>query len=360
MNKERQPFNVLLTQNIREFEFALAMVAKRLYVVDKAVRYHASPIDGVTFVSPPAADKSSFYGRFIKENDIDIVYVQSLKDVIFWGMLRFRYRLKCKVLVVSHTPYTWRGFRSAIPALIVAKVFSDAMIFISLREYCRFDGFCAFLRLKAFYIPNSVNVERFASKSVNKLAGRQLIVGCVSTVEPRKNQMFLAYLVAELQRRGVDCIVKIIGDIVDEGYHSKVLDKLKEFKIDAKFKFLGRVPYETVPNELNSFDVFVSPSISEMYPFSIVEAMLSGLPIVAFDVNGICDEVKDGYNGYLIQMRLQMVDQVRRWADCIEILTNDETRAIMGMRSRQLAMACNSPEALAFRFSNVVSSIMPK
>ncbi len=49
------------------------------------------------------------------------------------------------------------------------------------------------------------------------------------------------------------------------------------------------------------FDIFVNVSTSEGIPVSIMEATSFGIPIIATDVGGTSEIVKDGYNGFLLE-----------------------------------------------------------
>ena len=63
------------------------------------------------------------------------------------------------------------------------------------------------------------------------------------------------------------------------------------------------VPNETVPEYMVASDVFVLPSLSEGFPTVILEAMASGIPIVATKVRGVPEIIKDGENGFLVEPR---------------------------------------------------------
>ena len=51
---------------------------------------------------------------------------------------------------------------------------------------------------------------------------------------------------------------------------------------------------------LLAFDYYVLPSVKEGFPYAILEAMQTGLPIIATNVGGIPEIIKDGQNGLLV------------------------------------------------------------
>jgi len=91
-------------------------------------------------------------------------------------------------------------------------------------------------------------------------------------------------------------------DLVGEG---KSLDREKEYAkslgADNKLSFLGN--RNDVPKILASSNFFVLTTNWEGFPISILEAMRSGLPIIASDVGGVKEAVHDGVNGFLIPQK---------------------------------------------------------
>ncbi len=66
-----------------------------------------------------------------------------------------------------------------------------------------------------------------------------------------------------------------------------------------RYEFLGRISYREMPRLYQSADAAVLPSFLESYPLSALEAMSSGTPLVAADVGGVSEIVRDGETGWL-------------------------------------------------------------
>lgn len=91
----------------------------------------------------------------------------------------------------------------------------------------------------------------------------------------------------ELQNRSQ---VSIIGD----GPKREMLEKfVKENNLEDRVEFLGGISRENVFKTLRKSDIFVLISNWEGFPYTIIEAMSCGLPVIASDVGGIREAVND-------------------------------------------------------------------
>ena len=90
------------------------------------------------------------------------------------------------------------------------------------------------------------------------------------------------------------------------------------------------------PEFLYVSDIYLSTSLYEGMPLSILEAMSIGLPIVASNVVGNIDTVKDGKTGYLYDL-----NNIEMAIKCINKLANDESlRNGMGYKFKQQSFFC--------------------
>lgn len=112
--------------------------------------------------------------------------------------------------------------------------------------------------------------------------------------KPKRNIEIL-YIVRELLDAGKNIKVTFVGDGPDFNKAKMVADKLQ---LGESVIFLGA--RTDVAELLPKFDVFLLLSNWEGFPISIIEAMRAGLPVIASDVGGVEEAVKNGVNGYLV------------------------------------------------------------
>lgn len=91
-----------------------------------------------------------------------------------------------------------------------------------------------------------------------------------------------------------------LGEEEFSGEKQQTIRICRERKLEKYVSFPGRVIGGEKYQHYQQADIFILPSHAENLPFSILEAMSMGLPIVTTPVGGIPEIVEDGVNGYLI------------------------------------------------------------
>ena len=76
---------------------------------------------------------------------------------------------------------------------------------------------------------------------------------------------------------------------------------VEQLDIAPYVHFGGSIAYEDVPNYLAAADFFVTASMTEVHPLTVIEAMAAGLPVAAPIAPGIIDTVTAGETGFLVR-----------------------------------------------------------
>jgi L-malate glycosyltransferase len=99
--------------------------------------------------------------------------------------------------------------------------------------------------------------------------------------------------------------------------------------------FVGKQPQSEIRDYLSIADLFLLPSESESFGLSALEAMACEVPVIATRVGGVPEVVEEGGCGYLFDVG----DTNSMSETAVSILSNDEVRARLGHRGREIAIS---------------------
>jgi sugar transferase (PEP-CTERM/EpsH1 system associated) len=197
----------------------------------------------------------------------------------------------------------------------------------------RMANLIGFPRDRIRVIANGVDTERFHSQKESCSENRRrfglpltgLLVGVVARLEPVKNHLGILHALARLRRGGAEAALVLAGD----GPMRDQLQKAaRDLEIQEHVYFLGNVV--EVERLLGAIDVFVLNSQSEGMSNTILEAMASGVPVIATAVGSNPALVADGETGYLVP-----ADDPAMLSRAMERLAGDQPlRREMGSRGR--------------------------
>jgi sugar transferase (PEP-CTERM/EpsH1 system associated) len=156
---------------------------------------------------------------------------------------------------------------------------------------------------KIHTICNGVDLDRFSFKAdkrtirlENGLPQDAFIVGCVGRLDPIKNYESLIQILPGLIKDFPKISLLIVGD----GPRYSALNELpQQLGIAHNVVFAGA--RDDVPLLLKAMDIFALPSLSEGISNTVLEAMASGLPVVATRVGGNIELVRDKETGFLVE-----------------------------------------------------------
>ncbi len=149
-------------------------------------------------------------------------------------------------------------------------------------------------------VSNGVDVERFAGPAEPAPGlppGRRIL--WVGRLDPQKGFAVMVRAFQRLASHLPDVHLVVAG----EGRDREALDLLTA-EARGRVVMLGAVPNEDLPAYHAAADVYVSSATGqESFGYVLVEAMASGLPVVATDIAGYRDVVRDGIEGLLVPPR---------------------------------------------------------
>ena len=192
-------------------------------------------------------------------------------------------------------------------------------------------------------MPNGVNVNEFGNfdeKELIKIKEKygidsdKIVIMFAGTITPRKGVKYLLEAMEIVVHSGCNnAFLVLAGDTnLDRKYFEEVHNFTRK-KIKDCVKFLGIIPYEDLKALYSACDIFVLPSFREGDPIALKEALASGKPLIGSNVSGIPMQIRDGWNGFLIEPG----DYKKLAERLLYLIENEEERKKTGRNSRKLA-----------------------
>jgi phosphatidylinositol alpha-mannosyltransferase len=179
-------------------------------------------------------------------------------------------------------------------------------------------------------VPNGVEVGRFADPGPpadGLPAGRRVL--WVNRLDPQKGFPIAVRAFGRLAAELDDVVLVVAGD----GSDRDALGLLEESH-RRRVAMLGSVPHDRLPAYHAAADAFVSAATGqESFGIVLVEAMAAGLPVVATDIAGYREVVREGVEGLLVPPN----DPGALAAALRRVLTEDELAARLGSAGRDRA-----------------------
>lgn len=157
-----------------------------------------------------------------------------------------------------------------------------------------------------------------------RLGAGELLIGTTGRLDEQKGHKFLIDAMARIKDTPARCV------ILGEGPARKLLEeRIRKLRLEKQVLLLGEC--SDITSWLSAFDVFVLPSLWEGLPNSLLEAMAVGLPVVASSVDGVCEVIRDGQNGFLAAPKSSKALAQR----LVELLRDPALRSRLGASAKE-------------------------
>ena len=161
---------------------------------------------------------------------------------------------------------------------------------------------------KFFFLPSSMVDENiFFISSEDKKVLKEKIIKCYGFIphaktwilftgrlEKQKSPLKLVEVFSEFQKRQADSVLIIIGD---GSLKDAVNNRIEKLGLSKKIVTVPYLDRYRIADFCRASDVFLLTSLYENLPFSIIEALSCGLPVVTTDVGEVRRVVKEGFSG---------------------------------------------------------------
>lgn len=153
------------------------------------------------------------------------------------------------------------------------------------------------LRRKTVFIPNIINLNRFIGIQKTAAIDQTLRFSYLGRISPEKNLQNLIAAVAEINNKGYKISLSLFGAANNESYFNNVQATIEKLELKDIVKYEG--PTNDVIEVYKNTDALCLVSYFEGFSNVLSEALCSGIPIVASDIEENRFLVKDTVNGFL-------------------------------------------------------------
>jgi len=198
-------------------------------------------------------------------------------------------------------------------------------------------------------IPNGVDADIFApDPQIGAMVDPVFRILFVGRLHEQKNVAMLLKALADLRERTT---TPMHVDIVGDGPLRKQLAELaRSLGLSAQVVWHRWCGKEQVASMYRRASCFVNPSLYEGMPNTVLEAMASGLPVVASDIGGHNELVVPGVTGFLFD--LTKPDELR--SSLIKLSESSELRRTLGVAARRAVLAGHSWVRVAASYAELL------
>lgn len=275
----------------------------------------------------------SFYKliRITYQYNISIVHSHGKGAGIYSRLLKL-FHPKLKIVHTFHgIHYEKYNYLIKVIYILIEKMLkflTDSFIAVSKSELKQGENSNFLDFNKTSIISNGINLDLFNNELdnldnyepaniSNKLSENDFIIGNISRFDKQKGHIYLINSFEKLVSEKSNCKLLLVGD---GPLRAEIESLVYKKKLNNKVIFLGY--RNDIPKIIKMFDIFVFSSLGEGLPFVLLEVLASKVPIVATNVSGNNDIIKDGYNGLLaapcdsedlFKKIVKMINEKEKW-----------------------------------------------
>ena len=227
-----------------------------------------------------------------------------------------------------------------------------------------YDFHKVFRKIDCIISPSEFNKNQLVN---GKLKYNEIVALHNFVNESERNEYVLGdyafYLGRLSKEKGILNLIEAIGDIPnaklliagDGPERERIEAYISEHKLDGRITLLGYQNQDSIHKYITNSRFVVIPSIcNENCPYSVLEAMEIGKPIVASRIGGIPELIVDGENGYLYK-----ADDINELKEKLTLLLDDDEKVnSFAQKSRELYESYYSPDSYYNELIKIYNKVM--
>jgi len=190
---------------------------------------------------------------------------------------------------------------------------------------------------------NGIDFARCSVKKIYNESDNSLTILHVGRFAPQKNHFDLINGFYDVAKKYPSVKLKLIGIGELEG---KIKSLVNSLELSKQVEFLGS--QNNVYEYMNNADIFILPSLWEGMPITIIEAMGTGVPIIASNVGGIPDMLENNKNALIIEPNSESITNA-----LIKFISDNELRKRCAIQAKTDAMKIFSADNMCKNYEKI-------
>ena len=251
-----------------------------------------------------------FY-KLIRDNDYQVVHCHGIFSPVYYLFIAKILSIKIRISH-SHVALPKSNFK-VIMARFFLKILTTKKLSCGYAAARYLYGIKELSDNKVIVLNNAIDIEKFRLSNKIRMEYRRkldveekFVIGCIARFTEQKNHKFLIDIFSSILSVKSNAVLLLIGDGELE---NQVKERAKKLELLNSIFFLGL--RDDVSNILQALDLFLLPSLYEGFSVAMVEAQVSGLPIVTS--TNVSSEI-DLTNNILF---ISLADSADSWAEQI-------------------------------------------
>ena len=320
---------------------------------DSAELHLRNPYPLINIISAPIGKKRiagvRFLSKHFNDNSPDIVITHSSTDSWLVALARLFTKKKFKIIRVRHVSAEIK------PSIITRWLYrqADHIVTTSSAIKCHIEEKLVISSFNVTSVPTGVDCAKFSPSAVNlnlrhelNIDSNKKILLMVSTLRSWKGHSIAIEAIKNIQNASL----VIVGDGPQENNLKK---QVKTLNLADRVHFLG---YRTdIVDLMRSADIFLQPSwANEGVSQSLLQACATGLPVIAGNISGLNELIKNGVNGLLVNPRSSddLHSKIER------LFNSDESSKKLGFQARQVVLEQHSMDSMANQMIKICKKIL--
>ncbi len=198
-----------------------------------------------------------------------------------------------------------------------------------------------------------VDVDAFGTVTREKPLSQSHDLVCAAVLIPRKGQHILLDAFSQVAEEVPEAHLWLVGKAENVAYAAQLRQQMERLGLNDRVTLVGAVSQQELAGYMARSRALVLDSSSEGLPRVVVEAMFSGLAVIASNVSGTPQVIEDGVTGYLIPP-----EDVPALVDALRAMYNNPHIDEMGARAAVFVRQFFSREAYVDGYRRLIITAM--